>query len=202
MGAMDIRKDVLACASLALCAACGGGSTTFATGSATLTGTIGGQPMTGRDAVSAIVGAGTAQSAALIVLTNAANQCSLFTNHQAVRNGQLIAIGVGTQSGTQSGTTSIPPVVGSYPVYTSTGSATASGPVAVAVFSTTDASCHSTTPFPPEGTTGHVDITSVAASGYVGTVDITFSNGEHVTGNFNAANCAALNNLTPSTSCP
>src|SRR5205085_12186098 len=149
--AMNNNKKILAAASLAVCAACGGGDgSTFATGTATLTGAIGGQPMTGRDAVSVIVGAGTAQSAALMVLTNAANQCSLFTNHQAVRNAQVIVLGVGTQSGT----TSTAPVVGSYPIYTAAGSITASGPVAVAQFATTDASCHTTTPVPVEATTG------------------------------------------------
>jgi hypothetical protein len=197
---MGINKKFLAAASLGVCAACGGGgSTTYATGSATLAGTIGGQTMTARDAVSVVLGAGTSQAGALIVLTNTANQCSRFANHQAVRNGQLIAIGVDTQSGT----TSTAPVVGSYPIYTTAAGASASGPVAVAVLSTTDASCHSTTPAPPpEGTTGHVDLTSVAASGYAGTVDITFSNGEHVTGNFNTADCAPLASLGPSTSCP
>jgi hypothetical protein len=196
---MNNNKKILAAASLALCAACGGGDgSNFATGTATLTGAIGGHPMTGRDAVSVIVGAGTAQSAALMVLTNAANQCSLFTNHQAVRNAQVIVMGLGTQSGT----TSTAPVVGSYPIYTLAGSVTASGPVAIAQFATTDASCHTTTPVPVEATTGHVDLTSVAPAGYVGTLDVTFSNAEHITGSFNTANCAALGNLSPSTTCP
>jgi hypothetical protein len=196
---MGINKKILAVALVAICAACGGGNgSSGGNGSATVSGTIGGQSMTAQDAISAVLGAGTPQSLAFIFITNSANQCSRITAHQAVRNGQALGLEIGTQSGT----TITAPGPGTYPISTVAGTGGVSGPLAVAAYVATDATCTPTTTVPLEGASGNVVLTSVSDSGYVGTFDVTFSNNEHVTGSFNTATCTALAALSPATSCP
>src|SRR5262245_12184049 len=105
---------------LAACAACGGGGNqTFATGSASISGPIGGQTMTPKDAVSAVVQNGS-NAAGEIVITNFDSACAKFNKQQEPRNTQAIIIGLGNRSSM----TAIvaPSTTGPYPVYTVTDS--------------------------------------------------------------------------------
>ena len=179
---------------LAACAACGGGSgnQTFATGSASVTGTIGGVTMTPKDAISNVLRNGTS-TVGSIVITTADSGCAKISNHQATKNVQIISIGLGTQSGT---TIAAPSAPGTFPVYSSVDSTTAQGPAAVAIYAASDASCHLSSSL-ESVTGGNVTLTRVDATGFAGTFDITFAGtAGHITGSFGTATCAALGTTT------
>jgi hypothetical protein len=159
-------------------------------------GTAGGQSVTPRDAISAVASIGPSQTEAIVLITNATNQCNRLNAHQAVRNGQALAFTLGIQSGT---TISPPTANTTYPIYTLAGTASASGPVAVALFGTSNASCAPSSPL--EGNSGNVTLTSASANGYVGTFDVIFIGGDHLVGGFNTVTCGPLANPTPATSC-
>jgi hypothetical protein len=190
---MSARKAILPAAFLALAIACGGSA--FTTGSATVSGTFGGQPMIAQDAISSLVTFGSGQTEALILITNATNQCNRINARQALRNGQALALTVGIQSGT----TISPPTVGTYPVFTVNAGKSVSGPIAAASFATSDASCSASPSV--EGTSGNVVLTAISPSGYTGTFDVTFTAPDHLTGSFTTAQCAPLANAMPPTSC-
>src|SRR6267143_1623511 len=183
---MRVRKTILAAASLALSMACGG--STFATGSATVNGTVGGQSMAAHDAVSALVNEGNSQAGA-IAISNAPSQCSRLSARQ----------GLGFELFSRVGSTVTPPTVGTYPVYSSVAAPTATGPIAVVLFVASNASCQFL--FSEEGSSGTVTLSSVGADGYVGTFDVVVGFTDHITGNFTAATCGALASVTSPTSC-
>jgi len=164
------------------CFACGGSDSRLA-----VSGTIGGQPMAARDAVSSVMYVGS-DSEGLILVTDAANACAKFTANQRPRNARWITIGIGTQTGSA---TSAPVDTGDYIVHSSSNGDTAAarGKVAIAVYAATDANCVVTS---IEATSGKVTLTRVDANGYAGTFDITFMDGSHVTGRFDASTCATL----------
>ena len=172
---------------LAACAACGGGSAnqTFATGSASVSGTLGGQTMTPKDAISAV-----SQGVGTIAISSADAQCAKINARQTPKNLQLIIIGVGTQAGSSS---TPPTAPGMFPVFSGADSLSVSGPAAVALFFSTNASCQ-VIGQGESATGGNVTLTRVDANGYAGTFDITFSGSAagHVTGSFTSAQCAPL----------
>jgi hypothetical protein len=61
---------------------------------------------------------------------------------------------------------------------------------AFASFVTVDATC--TDPNGPDGMSGTVVLTKVNGGEYSGTFDIVFQGGDHVSGSFDSASCAAL----------
>jgi len=143
--------------------------------------------MAARDAVSSVLHVGR-DSEGLILVTDAANACAKFTANQRPRNTRAIIIGIGTQTGTA---TSAPVETGDYIVHSSSnGDASAArGRVAVAVYVATDANCVATS---IEATSGKVTLIRIDANGYAGTFDITFMDGSHLTGRFDASTCATL----------
>jgi hypothetical protein len=189
---MRVRKTILAAASLALSMACGG--STFATGSATVNGTVGGQSMAAHDAVSALVNEGNSQAGA-IAISNAPSQCSRLSARQGLANAQVL----GFELFSRVGSTVTPPTVGTYPVYSSVAAPTATGPIAVVLFVASNASCQFL--FSEEGSSGTVTLSSVGADGYVGTFDVVVGFTDHITGNFTAVTCGALASVTSPTSC-
>lgn len=192
-----MRKAILAAASLALCAACGGSSpkTYSLTGSATVTtGTIGGQPFAPADAVSNVVVIGSSSAGAMLI-TSAPSECALINARQQLKNGKALAIEVGTQTGT----TLTPPVVGTYAIYSTAAVTNQQGKVGVAQFVVTSATCTGT---PVDAQTGTVVLTRVDDTGYTGTFDLTFATPtDRITGTFNSGTCSALGTTTSST-CP
>jgi hypothetical protein len=186
---------------LAVCAACGGGgSPTFATGSASVTGTIGGQSMTPRDAVSVVVQNGS-NSAGEIVITNFDTTCAKFNAHQEPKNSQAISIAIGNRS-SLTGIVA-PSATGTYAVYAQADSFNHVGLQAIALFVSTDASCNANPGQPfPAVTGGTVVLTRIDASGYSGTFDLTFATNtgsSHVTGSFTSAQCAPLATVSTTT---
>lgn len=179
---------------LAACAACGGGggNQTFATGSASISGTIGGQTMTAKDAISVVL-----QNTGIIVISNADSHCAKINARQTPRNLQAIVIGIGTQTSPNSITPPAGP--GVFPVYSTTDSQTVTGPAAVVLFQSNNATCQPTASY-ESVTGGNVTLTRVDANGYAGTFDITFSaSAGHITGSFTSAQCAPLATIQPGT---
>jgi hypothetical protein len=185
---------------LAVCAACGGGGTTFATGSASVSGTINGQSMTPRDAVSAVFQTGS-NSAAEIVITNFDATCAKFNAKQEPKNSQALVIAFGNRS-SPSGIVA-PTATGTYAVYAQADSFSHVGLQAIAQYVSTDASCNAGPGQPfPAVTGGTVMLTRIDGSGYSGTFDMTFATtagSDHVTGSFNSAQCAPLATVTTTT---
>jgi len=180
-----MRKGVLATA-LFVCAACGGGGTGGPSGSASVNGNIGGQPMTALDAVSNVFASGSS-SQGLLLVTNAANTCGMLSAGQQPRNAKAILIGIGSQNGTS---VSAPAAAGTYTVYTRAAIGGATGLVAVATYVATDGNCAQIAGI--EASSGTVTLTKIDGNAYSGTFDITFSDASHLTGTFGAIICAAL----------
>ena len=183
---------------LAVCAACGGGgSPTFATGSASVTGTIGGQSMTPRDAISTVLNLGGGNTVGSIVISTADNACAKINAHQVAKNVQVVSIGLGIQSATS---VVAPAGPGVFKVYSPNDLATATGAAAAVLFVSSDALCHLSNRFDVV-TAGNVTLTRVDTSGYAGTFDLTFVGGSQVTGSFTTATCAPLGTTTGVPTC-
>jgi hypothetical protein len=173
---------------VAACAACGGGSGSPGSGSATVTGTVAGQSMTPRDAVSNILQSNS-NSIGGILITNAANTCAMLNAHQQPKNAQALLISIGRQ--TAAGAITAPDGTGVYTVYSSSAATSVVGRLAVVIYASTDASCNPTQDV--ESVSGTVTLTRIDSSGFSGSFDVTFeSSGGHITGNFDTAACGAL----------
>lgn len=192
---MNVRKRILAATSFALAVACGGsnGPTYNLTGTATSTGTVGGQSMTPTDAISNIAPQGNSSAAAILISTTA-NLCSVVNAHQKLKNARSLAIVMGIQSGTNVA----PPTVGTYTVYTQAGANTAQGNVSTALFAASDVNCVAS---PFESTGGTIQLTRVDATGYTGTYTIQFGGANQLSGTFNTGTCSAFPG-NASTTCP
>jgi len=157
-------------------------------GPASVNGAIGGRSMSARDAISNVLHFGNDDSAAVILITNAANTCGKVAANQRPKNGQAIVVTVGTQSATGAAAPASP---GTYPVFSRAASDSISGNVAIVEYAASDASCKTAAAF--EGASGTVTLTNVGPGTYSGTFDVTFSgSGGHVTGSFSSSACAAL----------
>lgn len=187
-------------AMVAVCVACGGGSGGSSggpgpqsNGSNAVNGTIGGQSMSAKDAVSAVVqladpAGNPLGSVGLIVITNATGTCAMLGANQEPKNGQalLLAFGGLTMTGFNA-----PSATGSYPVFSASSPPTSAGNAAIVSYKAMDASCAPAVTL--DGVSGTVNVKKMDSTGYSGDFDITFSNnGGHVTGTFSSANCAAL----------
>lgn len=185
-------KTTFVAVALLLCTACPGPDHASP---ASLSGSIGGQPMVARDAVSTVLRSGSSSEGA-IVITNASNTCQKMVAGQQPRNAQAIFIEIGTQG--TSGTVA-PSAPGTYVVHSHSDATSASGNVAVVSYGATDASCHPSASF--EGVSGTVTLTAVGANGYAGTFEVTFSGGAgRVTGSFSGDTCTSLS-LDPNAAC-
>jgi len=192
-----MRKAILAVALLALGFACGGGSgpTYNLTGTATATGTVGGQTMTNPgDAISNLFSQGSSSAGAILISTSA-NLCSLSNAHQKLKSARSLAIVMGIQSGNSVAA----PTVGTYTFYTQAASNTAQGNVATALFAVSDAGCNATSTF--QSVSGTLTVTRVDATGYTGTYNINFGATDSLSGNFSTGTCSAFP-VTASTTCP
>jgi hypothetical protein len=170
-------------AAMVVCCACGSGGS----GSAAVTGTIGGESMSAQDAVSNTLTSGST-SQGMLLITNASNTCTKLSANQQPKNSKAIAIGIAQQAG--SGGFSAPAAPGTYLVMKANEVNGIAGNLALATYVATDANCNQTTLIGASG--GTVTLTRVDSGGYSGTFDITFSDASHVTGSFAANSCAAL----------
>ncbi|HWE22601.1 MAG TPA: hypothetical protein VG496_01555, partial [Myxococcales bacterium] len=148
----------MAAASVAFWAACGGGQTYNLTGSGTVTGTFNGVSLNAGDAVSNLVSQSGGSAGAILITTSTA-QCNLINNHQALKNGQALALELGTQSGN----TVSAPTLGTHTVFTSGGIVGQNGKVGIAQYVATNASCSGNV---LEAVSGTITLTRVEATGY------------------------------------
>jgi hypothetical protein len=162
-----------ACASAL--AACGGstGSSGTAGGSATISGTVGGQgvPTTEAIGIAGTEAQGSAQvQLAGVVITNFAGACDLLqspTHRQANATDLMLMVGAVAPS--------VP--AGTYPI----------GSLAIAQYGADSATCTSTTS--ERAQSGSIVLTSVTSTEIQGTFDVTMTNGDHLTGSFDAPVC-------------
>jgi len=180
------------CALLAVCAACGGGNPTFATGTATVSAPINGVTMTPQDAISVVFQSGS-NSLAEVFISSFPTACSKINAHQEPKNSQAVVIALGNRSST----TAIvaPSVTGDYPVYLASDHSHI-GVQASLQFLVSDQNCVLVTQL--DASAGTVTLTRIDANGYAGTYNVTFGTST-VTGSFSSAQCAPLAN--PTTTC-
>jgi hypothetical protein len=167
--------------------ACGGATTSGPGGAqkVSVTGTVGGQPLATTDTI-AILASGAAfglanRQGVEIAITNVPNTCAVLQRHGDPANATSFSFGVTSTTGLVA--------EGTYPV---TPGATGSG--ASGGYSTTDAQCNDKLSI--NAASGSVTFTTISGSVVEGTFDIVLTDGDHLSGSFNAPVCA----FTPSTS--
>jgi hypothetical protein len=189
-----MRNLLLAMA--AVCVACGGGSNGSQqnNGANTVNGSVGGQSMSAKEAVSSVLpltdSAGNPLgSMAVVLITNATGTCSMLGANQRPKNGESLAL---TFGGLTNAGVTVPTAPGSYPVYnTQSNPPTSAGNVAFVSFKAMDGTCTPTVN--QEAVSGTLNIKKVDSSGYSGDFDLVFSGStSHVTGSFISADCPAI----------
>lgn len=161
--------------------ACGGGGS--GTAGATIQGTVRGQPVAFKDAMSTDVQFGNGQNQAAVILSSAPQICSLFGNGKEPQSSQYLLVSLAQINGTA---VSVPTGPGTFDIVLS--STTTRG--ALVVFLSTDAACQDATSG-AQATAGTVTLTSAGPT-YAGSFDVTLATGDHITGTFTAPSCAGL----------
>ena len=175
----------LALAMIVALAACGGGSSS----SVTVTGTVKGQPIVAAENTSGnVTFPGTTTIIGAIAITSKTGICTAAAANKEPNSLRSVIILVGTR--TAGSTSNSPPTdPGTYTVTTS-GSETKFAYVSVGQ---TDATCTTIDAQVAQATSGTVTLTKVSNGSYAGSFDVTLDSGDHITGTFDATNCAALN---------
>ncbi len=165
---------------------------------ATVNGTIDGTPFTARDAIWNTVTASGADfngMSTAVLITDFANACSVEMTRTGVANERIVVFFLAV---TDAGGNSSPiTAAGTYTINPSGNTPPASSMVAEADYERDDARCQATVK--ESGMSGTVTVTS-ATDPIQATFDVTFSNGDHITGSFKAGMCTALN-VNSSLSC-
>jgi hypothetical protein len=179
--------NVLGICSLGVMSACGGSTSDSGGGSTTVKGQAGGQAVPATDTFAIVggvsgtttTGATYTQANVSILITNIANSCGLVQRHGDAPNTTTLGLLVQVVG------SSVP--TGTYPI---TAPAGVDAPGATSYFRTTDADCSWKTN--EIAASGSITLTAVSSTGDVwGTFDVTMSNGDHLTGSFDAPVCAA-----------
>jgi hypothetical protein len=143
-----------------------------------VSGTAGGAPLAVTDEV-AFVGTGmengVTQAYAGVFITNVAGTCGILQRGANPPSLQMLQIAVGAPGSTVT--------AGSYALGSSTTS------TASALFQAEDATCTPTTN--EQASSGTITLSSVDGSTVKGSFDLTFANGDHLTGSFSAPVCDA-----------
>jgi hypothetical protein len=183
--------------------ACGGkpgsgaGSVGGPVGGSDATGTLEGQPFTGKDALAYVSFDQTGNSFLTFWVATFDHVCGLASRNAGVKNGAMLILDLSTVDA-RSGKRQAANLPGDY----SLAAVPAGGGTAQVAGLHTDASCKST-PATIQQPAGKVTLVSLNATGASGTFDITLPGGEHLAGGFQAVSCpAALQAATaPATSC-
>ena len=170
-----MRRILVGFACAAALAACGGssGGGGGAGGAATVTGTVGGQVVPSTEVIGVAgteTSGGTQIQIAGAVITNFAGACDLLqspTHRQANATDLLLMVAAVAPS--------VP--AGTYPI----------GSMAIAQYGADSATCTSTTS--ERAQTGSIVLTSVTSTEIQGTFDVTMTDGDHLTGSFDAPVC-------------
>ncbi len=178
---MSVRSWIVTCGAVgAMVAACSGGP-------ASASGSVGGIPVQVGDAVFGVPSGST--TGTVVAITSFGAICSKFTNNVNFKGPATALVIELVQNGA--------PVTspGTFPFVTAApqGSTTAFA----GSFDSWDATCTSTN---TQVTGGTVTVSAVSSSALAGSFDLMFGN-DHVTGSFNAPNCAALGQTGNSSTC-
>jgi hypothetical protein len=183
-----MKTRLLAAVSVAAAAACGGGSA-----SNSVSGNIQGSPFPVSDTISGNVTFSTLTTTtnmgAIIMTSSPGNLCSNQTESRQIKNSRRLAISVADRSG--SGTIAAPAAAGTYAVVDAKVNTTLPK-FAWVTYVETDATCHSIALKQLGGASGTVTLTTVNSGSYAGSFEITFDNGDKITGSFSASNCPGL----------
>lgn len=180
---------ILGCTSFALVLACGGGTATTAPeGTASVSGSISGTPLSEGSAVSAQV-ADSKGSAALIEISDDAALCDQLSAGGiggSQHRFELTVYTIGADKRRQA-----PAATGTYTLNVQD----PGGLFAEVDYLTTDAACGQVIAQSGKATSGTVALTSVTNGMYAGSFDIKLDSTDRVTGSFAPSACAALQKL-------
>jgi hypothetical protein len=171
----------VACAGAALVAACSGSTSTLSGGggSVSVSGTVDGMPLAVTEVV-ALLGSqpqGHVSNADVVVIvTNFANTCAILGHGGNPPSAQVLELAA---SATGSTVPTGQYVIGATPTTT-----------AAAGFTAQDATCTPTSD--EQATKGTITLTQVTDTTIAGSFDVTFANGDHLTGTFAAPVCVGL----------
>ncbi len=180
----------IAVAALFACAACGSSGSEGAGPS--VNGTIAGETLVAREAISFVLDEGLI-SMGVIVVTDAQGVCAKATAGQEPKSMKGITFMLNSWTGTREAP---PTATGAYTIHP--GSVHVDGNEAHVRYGATDESCDSTHDI--DATSGTVTLTSIDSGAYAGTFDVTFADGSHVTGSFKSTRCSAFESL-PTLTC-
>jgi hypothetical protein len=136
--------------------------------------------------------ASTPLNAAVVVISNSSNLCSLARAGRQPRNSQSLTMVLSDR-----GTNSAPTAPGAFTIWVSGPQPTR---LAVAQYSQTDANCQQIQT--ATATSGAIIVDSLSSGGNMnGTFDFIFDSGDHVTGTFSATNCSALVSAIGTSTC-
>jgi hypothetical protein len=151
-------------------------------------GNIGGAPLPVHDALAITVPASaTSPGTASILLTDASNVCEDFAAGKAPAGVSALALEILRLDA--QGRPAAPTAAGRFDIVKPGAAPMANSNTAVATFSSLDASCAPLKSL--HSVDGSVTIDHLDATGYTGSFDLTFDSGEHISGRFDAIECAA-----------
>ncbi len=182
-----MRLHAICCVAVLAC-----GSADKKPGQNQVSGTIAGRALAAQDAASvqgAFHGFGFSGSSTLVQIADYANLCSLESSNHALANSSHLDL-VLAQIDTSGGATP-PSVPGIYVVTPLSQNPNVAGTLRAQVwFAWYGASCFKESW--ASGTSGAVTVLEVSAAGIQGTFDVFLDSGDHVTGSFDAPDCAGM----------
>lgn len=181
---------------------CGCGSTSTPSAPNEVNGTVAGQVMDAKDAISTslvLSGSNFTGNSLAMLLTDYSGACANEAADAGVKNGKALFFALVSTDAT--GAASPAAVTASYSIIS--GSPAAHAPNAhLAEVSYQGNNVNCLPDIKEFSDSGMVTVTAVSASGIRGTFDVHFQNGDHLTGAFDATNCVAFNpNRTPLATC-
>jgi hypothetical protein len=167
------------------CSSGGGGGGGSGDGSGSVTGTIAGETMTVKSAISSVVSVGGGANAGAVLLVDASNACAIVTAGNQPPSIHYILIQLGDFAG---GTLVPPAAAGPYTVWPNSGTPPAH--LAVVSYAKTDATCNQIVNV--VGTAGTLDLTSVSGNAWAGSGSVATGTAGTYTVSFAPAYCPGL----------
>ncbi len=170
-------------AALLVCGACGSDTQTA---SASLTGTIAGEAMVGRDVISNVRTSSTGSSTGVVAIYDVPGACAKAAAGQGAKSAKGILLMLATVTNSH---LAAPTATGVYTVYPGHAQNVSGNAVGV-LYAESDVTCQ--TSMQMEGVSGTVTLTRIDSGAYSGTLDLWFEEGSHVTGSFASVRCSTM----------
>ena len=177
-------------AALALLAACAAPA-----GKGTAVGTVHGQTFTIKDAISAnvYVQGSTSERVAEVMLANDGDLCSNAANDSQIKGYTGITLTMFAVTGSTIMPAGSP---GDYTIGATTGNSSSWNAVV------TDSTCQDVIASEAIATAGTITLEKIEGNAFTGSFDVTLDSGDNVTGTFEPAACAGMQNLVDATTPP